>query len=197
MNNAISKKYLSVIQKFDEDISSHVKQLETEIANIKFDPSKAFEFVLDDTFNSTVFKQQPKQKGLYLFEVDLDSMYPNSKKRDTRIKKFADEWQMKKYNSFFSSSIIKKRLKTYEKYDKQWLPMYLGKNHDVYKRLTEHIELSPQKHTYAMKLRHRTNLNSMKFRVSVIELDVENYDFIVPHLERALREEYCPIIGKQ
>ncbi|SHM55246.1 hypothetical protein SAMN05444484_1078 [Flavobacterium chilense] len=48
-----------------------------------------------------------------------------------------------------------------------------------------------------MKLRHRTNLHGLEFRVTTLEIDVLNYDFIVPHIECSLRKEYHPIIGKQ
>jgi hypothetical protein len=82
-------------------------------------------------------------------------------------------------------------------YDEQWLPLYIGKNKDIYKRIIEHIDLSPEKNTYAMKLRHRINTHGLEFRVTTLEFEVTNYDFIIPHIERSLREKYNPLIGKQ
>ena len=118
-------------------------------------------------------------------------------KKSTQINNFAKLWTKRNYDSFFSSSVIKKRLKYRSNFNEQWLPIYIGKNKDIYKRIIEHIELSPKKNTYAMKLKHRVNLHGLEFRVSTIEIAVENYDFIVPHIERSLREVYHPLIGKQ
>lgn len=50
-----------------------------------------------------------------MFEVNMDSMYPDIKKNETKLKKFTEQWGMKKNDSFFSPSVIKKRLKSYEK----------------------------------------------------------------------------------
>lgn len=67
----------------------------------------------------------------------------------------------------------------------------------MYNPITEDIELVPTSQTYAMKLRHRTNLNNLNFRVSILNIKIENYDFIVPYIEKTLREKYKPIVGKQ
>ena len=43
----------------------------------------------------------------------------------------------------------------------------------------------------------KTTIIGAKFRVSTLELNVKNYDFIVPHKEHTLREKQKPIVGKQ
>ncbi|MUV04599.1 hypothetical protein GN157_12855 [Flavobacterium rakeshii] len=190
-------KYIEILNQFDASISAHISEFATHLNNVSFDTENGVLFTLSDDFDNTTFFSQVKKKGVYLFELNLDSDRLSGKKRETKIKNFAEDWSKKKHDSFFSSSVIKKRLSMYEKFDKQWLPLYIGKNKDIYKRILEHINLSTDKNTYAMKLKHRKNLHGLQFRVSVIEIDVINYDFIVPHIERILREKYHPLIGKQ
>lgn len=146
--------------------------------------------------SKSLFNNEKKQ-GVYLFELNLDSPNLVGTKRKAKIINFAEDWSNKKHAPLFSSSVIKKRLQLRANFNEQWLPLYIGKNKNVYKRIVEHIDLSATKNTYAMKLKERTNLHGLEFRVSIIEIEVQNYDFIVPHVERSLREVYNPLIGKQ
>jgi len=189
--------YNIIIDEFDKNISNYIERLENNLKDISFDLDKSVNFIISSELDSKSLFPYKKQQGVYLFEINLDSPNLVGSKRATRIINFAKDWSKKKNDSFFSSSIIKKRLKLRTDFDEQWLPLYIGKNKDIYNRIKEHIDLSPGKKTYAMKLRHRPCLHGLEFRVSTIEFDVTNYDFIVPHIERSLREEYNPIVGKQ
>lgn len=189
--------YKLTIEEFDTNISQYVERLKVNIKDIKFNREEGVRFVISNELDSTTLFENKKSKGVYLFELNLDSANLVGTKRTTRIKNFAEAWKKKKNDSFFSSSVIKKRLQFRTDFDEQWLPLYIGKNKNIYSRIKEHIDLSPGKNTYAMKLRHRNNLHGLEFRVSILEIDVVNYDFIVPHIERSLREEYHPLIGKQ
>jgi hypothetical protein len=189
--------YKITLEEFDNDISSYIERLKNEMKNITFDVEKSIRFVVSNELDCKELFVYNRQKGIYLFELNLDSPNLIGKERATRIKNFAEAWSQKKNDSFFSSSVIKKRLQLRSDYNEQWLPLYIGKNKDIYCRIKEHIDLCPTKNTYAMKLRHRTNLHGLEFRVTTIEIDVLNYDFIVPHIERSLREIYHPLIGKQ
>lgn len=189
--------YRIIIEEFDNNISNYIQRLSADLKDIKFDKENGIKFIVSNELESKNIFPYKKQKGVYLFELNLDTNHLTGTKRSTKIKNFAEAWSKKKNDSFFSSSVIKKRLKLRSDFDEQWLPIYIGKNKDVYSRIKEHIDLSPIKNTYAMKLKHRTNLHGLEFRVSIIEIDVFNYDFIVPHIERSLREEYHPLIGKQ
>ncbi|MDM1518027.1 hypothetical protein HX089_16870 [Myroides odoratimimus] len=197
MNKIDLDKYEDIIHSFDKQIDKYVKDLEGKIEDINFDTLESIEFTLDDNINVDSLFNTNVKKGVYLFELDMDSLYPNITQRKTKIKHFAKDWKKKKNDSFFSSSIIKSRQKLYEDFDEKWLPLYIGKCKNLNKRIKEHIELSPKKHTYAMKLKHRPSLLGARLRVSTIELNVKNYDFIVPHIERTLRDKYNPIVGKQ
>jgi hypothetical protein len=189
--------YKITIEEFDTNISNYVERLKTDLVNITFNRENGIKFINSNELDSKNLFAHKKEKGVYLFELNLDSQNLIGSKRATKIKNFADAWAKKKNDSFFSSSVIKKRLQFRSDFNEQWLPIYIGKNKDIYKRIIEHIELSPKKNTYAMKLKHRINLHGLEFRVSTIEINVDNYDFIVPHIERSLREVYNPLIGKQ
>lgn len=54
-----------------------------------------------------------------------------------------------------------------------------------------------EKGTYALKLYERKNLSDSRFRISTIEVNVNNYNTIVPKVEAALRDDLKPIIGRQ
>ena len=162
--------YKIIIKEFDNNISSYVNQLKEKIKDITFDTNKSVEFTISQQLDTN---------------------------RSTCIINFANDWTKKNKNSFYSSTIIKKRLKLREGFDNQWLPLYIGKSKDLYRRIKEHIDLSPEKSTYAMKLKHRKNLEGVEFRFTTLEFDVTNYDFIIPYVERSLREEYYPLVGKQ
>jgi hypothetical protein len=189
--------YKIIIEEFDKNVSNYIEKLEKKIEDIEFYQNKSQSFIISDEFDSKSLFPYKKQQGVYLFELNLDTPKLNGTKRATRVKNFAEDWSKKKNDSFFSSSVIKKRLHLRNEYDEQWLPLYIGKNKDIYKRIIEHIDLSPEKNTYAMKLRHRINTHGLEFRVTTLEFEVTNYDFIIPHIERSLREKYNPLIGKQ
>jgi hypothetical protein len=189
--------YKSTLEEFDNDITSYIERLKNDLKDITFDVKKSIQFINSDELDCKNLFAYSKQKGIYLFELNLDSSNLVGKNRAEKIGNFATDWSQKKNDSFISSSVIKKRLHLMSNYDEQWLPLYIGKNKDIYGRIKEHIDLCPTKKTYAMKLRHRTNLHGLEFRVTTIEIDVLNYDFIVPHIERSLREIYNPLIGKQ
>lgn len=48
-----------------------------------------------------------------------------------------------------------------------------------------------------MRLKAHTEQANETFRVSTLELDVDNYDTIAPLVESVLRDELNPIVGKQ
>lgn len=189
--------YNTIITDFDTNISNYIKHLGDNLKDLSFDTANSVRFILSNDLDSKNLFEYKKQQGVYFFELNLDNPILVGEKNGTKIKNFAKGWAKKKNDSFFSSSVIKKRLKLRNEFNEQWLPIYIGKNKDVYKRIIEHIDLSPKKNTYAMKLRHRENLHGLEFRVSIIAFDVKNYDFIIPHIERSLRDKYNPIIGKQ
>jgi hypothetical protein len=136
---------LEFISSFDLKISSFVEEISDKIKEISFNQEQATTFVLTNDLDSKSLFKNTKKQGVYLFELNLDSPNLVGTKKETKIKNFANDWSKKKNDSFFSSSVIKKRLLLRENFNEQWLPLYIGKNKDVYKRIIEHIELSPEK----------------------------------------------------
>ncbi|WP_157970322.1 hypothetical protein [Albibacterium indicum] len=80
---------------------------------------------------------------------------------------------------------------------KEWIPLYIGKSRNIASRIHGHIFRELDKTTFAMKLKSRENLYGQRFRISYIKLDVNNYDMLVPYVERRLRNKINPIVGKQ
>lgn len=189
--------YEKIISDIDDNISQYILNLMTNLEHINFDNVNCKTFILSQNFLADDLKIQKKVQGVYFFELNIESELLKGSKSYTKIKNFAHEWSKKQHNSFFSSSVIKSRLNAKVNFNDKWLPLYLGKSKDISKRINEHIHLSPDKNTYSMKLKHRTNLEGLEFRISILPINVKNYDFIVPHIERILREKHSPIIGKQ
>ena len=137
------------------------------------------------------------RQGVYFFELNLESEGLMGKNNFAKVSNFVKSWVDKETIPSYSPSIIHKIRKLLNDFDGQWLQIYIGKSKNVYKRISEHIDLSAEKKTYAMKLKYRTNLSGMEFRISIIEINVKNYDIIVLYIERSLRNKYNPLIGKQ
>lgn len=79
----------------------------------------------------------------------------------------------------------------------EWIPLYLGKSKRISKRVGEHVNLTMEKPTTALKLNARANMNLNNFRFSTIKIEVANYDLIMPQLESFLRDKHNPILGRQ
>lgn len=161
----MSKNYERIIQDFDDHINQYVVELENKIDDINFDYGQSITFTLSEDLDTKSIFNNSIKKGIYLFEVNLDHLYSKSVYRKTKVKEFAKDWKKKKNDSFFSPSIIKSKQKKYEEFNDEWLPLYIGKSKKLNSRIIEHIDLSPKKNTYAMKLKHRPNLIGAQFRV--------------------------------
>lgn len=139
-----------------------------------------------------------KSLGLYYFEVKF---LKDLKVKDEFIENMDKLWNNDsvEYSPKFYKKKAEKNLFKLE--TDEWIPFYLGKSKDLKKRLKEHIYYPSNKKTYSMKLyKRKDKLNNMKFRVTYYcldELSSKEYYFVVELIEKELREEYCPIIGKQ
>lgn len=131
--------------------------------------------------------------GLYLIEVEAKDEY---KKLESWISNFVNKWDLPEYKNKFTSTTKKKRIEKHREL-KEWMPVYLGKSKNVGKRILEHINLPMDKPTFALKIKERGDMRQSSFRVSVIKLNVKNYQFIAPPLESWMRDRINPIVGKQ
>ncbi len=151
-----------------------------------------------------------KKSGLYFFELkvdgklssspslfleDLKSRWIESSYRNITITD-SEGKESSKTKKLSSPKPIDKRIKTYTTLE-SWLPFYLGKSDDLYHRISQHIEQPWDKSTSSMKLQEREQFHNFDFRVKVLQLEVQNYDMIVPFYESEYRKIFNPIIGKQ
>lgn len=188
---------IAKIKELDQILEKEVYSIKKHIRQLQFDTENAIEYCLTENTDWSAFENKKKIKGLYLFEVKLDDTIKGVKIA-SKINDFVTKYQRFSNRHTYSAKIINKRvMEAQRKHTKEWLPIYIGKCKDVYKRILEHISMPTNKRTYAMKLLSRENLYGLHFRVSVIEMDIENYDLVMGFLEKELREIYNPIIGRQ
>lgn len=131
--------------------------------------------------------------GLYLIEVKNDDHH-----RDfaSWIEAFTAEWQQEQYVKQFVPNVKKKRTIRHTKLG-EWIPLYLGKAQNIASRVSGHINLPLGAKTFALKIKARRNMAGMTFRLRTLRIDVDNYDLIVPRIERAMRDRINPVLGKQ
>lgn len=131
--------------------------------------------------------------GIYFIEI----------KNDSDIETFADwidnfrvKWEHEDYKKHFVSNLRKVRISQHTEL-KEWIPMYIGKSKQIGGRIHQHIYKELGKPTFALKLNARNNLRDKTFRLSVIKVPLDNYDWVMPVIERTLRNRINPIIGRQ
>ncbi|MDT0295825.1 hypothetical protein ACFQ3R_11505 [Mesonia ostreae] len=178
------------IEQIDQEIS---KQLELLKEKVKVtDLKEICEFKLTEA-ESKIPWENLKFKGIYLLEIK------NSNRFDTFelwINDFKNEWEGENYKYKFTPNTKKIRIKAHKEL-KEWIPLYIGKSKNIDKRIHGHIYKELHKTTFALKLMARKNLIDHTFRLKVLEINVHNYDSIVPKVEWQLRNRINPIIGKQ
>ena len=181
-----------LINDIDKQISDSLTDLPNVITNLSF--SESIEFNIESA-NEIIDFDSMKFPGLYFFEVKNTQDIQNFTDWSTW---FLEKWEYSHYKKSFTPNSRKMRLLANKNSTNlQWIPLYLGKSRNVAKRIHQHINLELKKPTFALKLKSRTNLTDLTFRVSTLKIDVVNYDIIMPNIERALRNKYNPILGKQ
>jgi len=131
--------------------------------------------------------------GLYLIEVKNND---NFSIFEEWVNDFKFRWEDKEYLRKFTPNFKLKRIKAHNEL-REWIPLYIGKSKNIKSRLHGHIYKDLSKTTFAMKLLARENMKKEIFKISVITLDLKNYDAIIPVIENNLRNRINPLIGKQ
>ena len=90
----------TTIEEFDTKISEFVERLKTDLIDITFNREEGIKFINSTELDSKKLFAHKKVKGVYLFELNLDSQNLIGKKRGTQINNFADAWAKKKNYSF-------------------------------------------------------------------------------------------------
>lgn len=132
-------------------------------------------------------------KGIYFIEIKNKTNFNDFQ---SWIKTFREEWEDEKYKYRFVPNIKNKRINKHNEL-KDWIPLYIGKSKKISTRIHQHIFKEIEKTTFALKLNAREHAKKETFRLSIIEIPTNNYDWIVPVLEKTLRDQINPIIGKQ
>ena len=132
--------------------------------------------------------------GIYLFEI----------KRDTEFN--YEDWSVifreefrgknKEFLKKFTPNIIESRIKKHSD-ENEWIPLYLGKSKKISERIDKHIYSTLGLPPWALKLSSRPQLMRYQFRIKTLKIDVKNYDFIVPFIEKTIRQKLKPIVGRQ
>jgi hypothetical protein len=134
-----------------------------------------------------------KYPGVYFIEIQNCRRYNDFA---SWAEAFQVKWLDEKYRHKFVANPKKARIAKHSQLP-EWIPLYIGKSKDISKRVHEHIHLALEKPTFALKLACREHLQGERFRLSAIKVKVENYDWIMPVLEKTLRDKLNPIIGRQ
>lgn len=173
------------IKEIDQQLTKLFCEFDT-IAN-----SLDLPYICDLSDENTIGKQD--YPGIYKIDINTGDTH---KDFNSWIAEFQAEWEHPDFLKKFTPNTKKKRIKCHTNLA-EWIPIYLGKSKKVSSRVLEHINLGLEKTTFALKLKARPTMIARTFRLSTIQLRVENYDLIAPVLEAALRNRFNPIIGKQ
>jgi hypothetical protein len=180
---------MTSLQKIDLLLTQQLTDLELVIRQSKFE--EQFKFVLGPSMGFDHIDRL-SYPGIYMFHIKVDRQILLS----DWLSNFQKEWENELYRKVAVPSVKTKRLKTHTEAT-EWLPLYIGKSKCISKRILEHLKLKLKQPTTALKLLERENLYGYEFSVSTIRVDVKNYDLIMPAFEKAFRDTYNPIIGRQ
>lgn len=171
------------LQELNNELVSYAESLEFE---------KICEFQLEDCgtiipWNEIVFS------GVYLIEIKNDFKHSDF---SSWVDNFREKWEDLRYKPHFVSNLRKVRINKHSELN-DWIPIYIGKSRQIGGRIHQHIYKELGKPTFALKLYARENMKEEVFRLSVIRVDSQNYDWVMPVFEKTLRNKINPIIGRQ
>lgn len=176
---------MNAMETLDSQLTTLLENFEVLAKDLSFDE------ICELTDDKTVAQQN--YRGIY--RIDVHSAGPHVD-FETWMTAFKLEWEHSDFKKKFTPNTKKKRIRCHSSLE-EWIPLYIGKSKKVAARVWEHINLDLEKTTFALKLKARPTMAARRFRLSTINLKVENYDVLAPVLEKALRNRFNPIIGKQ
>ena len=179
-----------MIKIIDEEITKQLELIRIFTNELHFE--KICQFELNERLDNIPWEIL-SHSGLYLIEVKNNDNFPTF---EEWVNDFKFRWEDKEYLRKFTPNFKLKRIKAHTKLE-EWIPLYIGKSKNIKSRLHGHIYKDLSKTTFAMKLLARENMKKEIFKISVINLDLKNYDAIIPVIENNLRNRINPLIGKQ
>jgi hypothetical protein len=93
--------YKITLKEFDEKISNYVKDIQETLNDIVFNTNESKTFINQENYNGEDLFNIKNQKGLYLFELNLESEKLVGIKNGTKILNFAKDWSKKVKTLFF------------------------------------------------------------------------------------------------
>jgi hypothetical protein len=178
------------LEQIDILFSDQLTELRKIIEEFSF--TTRFEFRLEQNTDYNDLINTLNYSAIYLIEMKTN----NNQTFQDWFSNFQPLWEAPIYKDKFVPNTKKKRVK--KNIDLlPWIPLYIGKSKNISQRIKEHIELKLDRPTNAMKLRERTNIYRQVYRVSTIEINVNNYDLIMPQFENILRDRINPILGRK
>lgn len=184
---------IQTLQHIDQEFVSNRKAIELLATELAF--SVVCTFDLTTKGLSGIPWENLGYKGIYLIEIQNPKTHHSFQ---SWIQEFQRHWLDERYKYKFVANPKKSRIEQHLKLvEWEWIPLYIGKSNKISHRVNEHIYLSLEKTTFALKLASREHLKDYKFRLSSIPVEVKSSDIILPIIERSLRNRLNPIIGRQ
>lgn len=179
-----------MIKIIDEEITKQLELITAFTKELNF--KEICNFELNEKLENIPWKILA-HSGLYLIEVkNKDNFFMF----EEWVNDFRLRWEDIEYLKKFTPNFKLKRIRAHTKLE-DWIPLYIGKSKNIKSRIHGHIYKDLSKPTFAMKLLARDNMKQETFRISVINLELKNYDAIIPVIENELRNRINPLIGKQ
>ncbi len=132
--------------------------------------------------------------GIYIF-------YITPKKTLETYEDLCELWECND-KKLRTPKVIKKRFKSLNK-GKPYC-FYVGKSQDLVTRINQHIDQKTKESTYGLKLSEHNNLiNNATIKFSYFILDkspktnLQAKNYLLTYLEKELRKELEPLVGKQ
>jgi hypothetical protein len=175
------------VQELDAELTRIFANFQTLVSTLEF------EEMCELSDEASIAKL--KYPGIYKIDIHTGDTH---KSFDKWYEWFHGQWVTEEYKRKHVPNPKKKRVAAHQgNLLPEWAPLYLGKSRDIASRVSEHINLPLKQPTTALKLGARSNMNDQRFRLSVLHIDVTNYDLIMPRIESALRDLHNPILGRQ
>lgn len=180
---------LKIIDKEFSLLYNNIREFSSNINFEVFD-----EFALESNITEDKFKQL-NYSGIYLLEIKNNFVHAEFSEW---INDFESIWLGKErcFEKCFTPNLKKKRINFHKELN-EWIPLYIGKSKNIKNRLGEHFFKKLNQTTFSLKLLERKNLYSNILRLSTIQIDVVNYNIIMPIIENELRDKLNPILGRQ
>lgn len=185
------------LRELHEKLEESLKNLETQVENY----ISVLNFIENNCFMLKNYKKDDlnnlsEKQGVYFIEVKMSEKFDTFEKW---LKVFKDDWAKDNITSK-TPKISDKWINEYKKIKQKndnWIPLYLGKSENIKKRVLEHFEKKVSSTTSALKLNARKKIYEYEFKLSIIEIETKYYSLLMHKIEEKLRDNHCPIVGKQ